>query len=254
MSSVKFNEDYNLEKPILILKNVELEAPGLIEDFLKNNKIKFKILEYYLTDISIDTDLYSAAIILGGPMSANDKLLFIGKEIKLIQELIHKNIPLLGICLGSQLISKSGGGFVEKNHLKEIGVYNVFLTSIGMKCPLFKNLSNPFKVFQWHSETFTIPPLGEWLATSETCLNQAVQLGTAYGIQFHFEFTPIMVKKMVENYPNDIIEGDFDIMKILDKFNHFYPQIKENGYKIMQNFLNLIIEMEKYRNSIITPI
>jgi len=245
MSSVKFNENYNLEKPILILKNVDLEGPGLIEDFLKRNNIKFKIVEYYLKKELIDSDLYSAVIILGGPMSVNDKLHYISNEIKLIQETIRKNIPLLGICLGSQLISKSGGGFVERNHSKEIGVYNIFLTSIGMKCPLFKNLSNPFKVFQWHDETFTIPPLGEWLATSETCLNQAVRLGTAFGIQFHFEFTPIMIKKMIENYSNDILEGKFEVKKILDKFNQFYPQIKENGYKIMQNFVNFIVEIEK---------
>ncbi|MHA1386527.1 MAG: type 1 glutamine amidotransferase, partial [Candidatus Helarchaeota archaeon] len=200
------NFDYGISNKILILKNVENEGPGLITLFFDQNNIDYDVFEYYLTENEIDLNLYSGVIILGGPMSVNDDLSFIYKEIKLIQRIIKKDIPFLGICLGSQLLSKSGGGFITKNKIKEIGVYNVFLTSKGTQNPLFENISNPSTVFQWHSETFTIPPMGEWLATSETCINQALRFGNAYGLQFHIEFTPSMVEELVNQYIDDFVE------------------------------------------------
>ncbi len=230
---------YNLVKPILILKNVENEGPGLIRLFFDEYDIEHEILDYYQNEKNVAVESYSAVIILGGPISANDDLSYIKKEIKFIQEIIKKNIPFLGICLGSQLLAKSGGAFVTKNGIKELGVYNVFLTSEGSECPLFKNLTNPIKAFQWHGETFTIPPMGKWLATSETCKNQAVQLGNAYGLQFHVEFTSEMVKQMIDENDDGFIEPDKSD-KILHQFKKYYPEIQESGLTLIRNFLNII--------------
>ncbi len=239
MSTPQKNLKNKIKNPILILKNNENEGPGLIKIFFEENNIDYEIKEFYQNDEELNLDSFSAYIILGGPMSANDDLPFINKEIKLIQEIIHRNIPFLGICLGSQLLAKSGGAFVKINGIKEIGVYNVFLTSMGIECPLFKDIKNPIKVFQWHGETFSIPPLGKWLATSETCKNQAVQLGNAFGLQFHLEFTPKMVKQIIDQNIHEF-NNDKEIVDILNQFEKYYPEIKDLGYKLIQNFLKII--------------
>ena len=130
----------------------------------------------------------------------------------------------------------------DVSKLEEITTFKVDLvpelTSKGMKDPIFTNLENPFKVFQWHGETFTIPPLGEWVATSETCRNQALRFGNAYGFQFHLEFTPKMVKDMLDD---EGLNGDDGFSnKILDQFNRYYPEIKKSCYIMFENFLKLI--------------
>ena len=108
--------------------------------------------------------------------------------------MIKKEIPLLGICLGAQLIAQAAGGRVYKAEEKELGWYQVELTEDGAWDSLFQGFPRSYTVFQWHGDTFEIPPHGTWLVTAEGCPNQGFKVGKrAYGIQFHLEADSAMI-------------------------------------------------------------
>jgi len=115
-------------------------------------------------------------------------------ELHFIQQALDTNTPLLGICLGAQLIAKALGAHVYRNPEKEIGWAPVYLTDAGSSDPVFGRLPSPSMFFHWHSETFMLPPGADSLAYSDKCRQQAFRFhDTVYGIQFHPEITPEMI-------------------------------------------------------------
>ncbi len=136
-------------------------------------------------------------------MSANDDLPYIHEEMALIREAYAAGIPMLGICLGSQLIAKALGGNVVKNPVKEIGWFPIEFTAAAGQDPLFSGLDQPETVFHWHGETFDLPPDAELLASSASCRHQAFRLrDNIYGLQFHLEVTPAMIADWCEQDAN----------------------------------------------------
>ena len=132
---------------------------------------------------------------MGGPMSANDDLPGLRDELRLIEKSLAENVPMLGICLGSQLIAKALGAKVYRNAELEIGWEQVWLTEEGKKDPVLGGVESPMTFFHWHGETFDLPRNSEWLAYSEKCRHQAYRYGQkVYGIQFHPEVTPEMIE------------------------------------------------------------
>jgi len=137
---------------------------------------------------------WDGVIIMGGPMSANDPLPGLAAELALIEQAVQDHVPLLGICLGAQLIAKALGARVYRNDRKEIGWAPVTLTEAGQGDPLFQGIESPAEFFHWHGETFDLPAGARWLAYSEKCRHQAFAYGgNVYGIQFHPEITPEMI-------------------------------------------------------------
>jgi GMP synthase-like glutamine amidotransferase len=137
---------------------------------------------------------YSGLIVMGGPQSANDPLPGLAAEIELISRAMEARLPVLGICLGAQLLAKALGARVYPNSSKEIGWSPVFFTEEARHDPVFSGVPSPTTFFHWHGETFDLPAGAEWLAYSNLCRHQAYRCGTnAYGIQFHPEITPEMI-------------------------------------------------------------
>jgi len=133
-------------------------------------------------------------ILMGGPMSANDDLPWVPHELAAIREAANRGIPVLGVCLGAQLIARALGARVYPNAEKEIGWSPLHFTEAAALDPLFHGFSGPETVFQWHAETFDLPPAAEHLAFSSACRHQAFRVGAnVYGLQFHLEVTPEMV-------------------------------------------------------------
>jgi GMP synthase (glutamine-hydrolysing) len=115
--------------------------------------------------------------------------------MELIRKAVQLGCPVLGICLGSQLIAKALGGTVYKSDIPEIGWFQIDVTAAGLSDPVFAPLESPITVFHWHQDTFQPPPDAALLATSPTCRNQAFRWGrNIYGIQFHPEMTPEMIE------------------------------------------------------------
>ena len=233
-----------MTKPILILKNIPRENPGLIEVLLKEYNLKYQIVEFDSSAKIESITNYSALIVLGGPESANDLTPKMQNELTLIRKATQSQIPYLGICLGFQALVKAMGGNVVKCQEGEIGFrapnnefYKVKLTSKGKADKLFNNLADYFTVFQLHGETVQLTSSMTLLATGDFCQNQIVKIGeNAYGIQSHFELT------------NDLLESwikkDSDLQKLnADQLRSDFESIKkeyeETGRYLFENFLIL---------------
>ena len=233
-----------MTKPILILRNVSREKPGLIEILLKEHSLKYQIVDFNNSTVIESIENYSALVVLGGPESANDLTPKMQNELALIRKAIQSQIPYLGICLGLQTLVKAMGGIVVKCQTYEIGFrdsnnnfFKVKLTSIGRTDKLFDNLPDNLIVFQLHGETVQLTPQMTPLATGDFCHNQIVKIGeTAYGIQPHFELT----HDLLESW---IIE-DLDLQKLqFEKLRSDFTKIKSDyqntGRQIFLNFLTI---------------
>jgi GMP synthase-like glutamine amidotransferase len=233
-----------MTKPILIIRNVPRENPGLIEILLKEHSLKYQIIDFDSPTVIESIGNYSALIVLGGPESANDLTPKMQNELLLIRKAIHSQIPYLGICLGLQTLVKAMGGTVVKCHMNEIGFrdpknnfFKVKITSEGRTDKLFNNLADNLTVFQLHGETVQLTPQMTLLATGDFCRNQIVKIGeTAYGIQSHFELS----NELLESW---IIE-DSDLHKLqAEKLRSDFETIKSDyqntGRQLFSNFLSI---------------
>jgi GMP synthase-like glutamine amidotransferase len=134
---------------------------------------------------------------MGGPMGVYevDRHPFLRQEIKAIRRFIDAGKPVLGVCLGAQLTAAALGADVYPNKKKEIGWYPIDLTPEGKKDPLFADFNKRETVFQWHGDTFDLPPGAVPLAESPLCRNQAFRWGDkVYGLQFHIEVSIAMIR------------------------------------------------------------
>ncbi len=226
---------------VLIIKHVEIEGPGLIEYYLKQEKISYQILQLKAGLHLPRLDGLTHVIILGGPMNAYEEDLypFLREEDLFIKEAIQRGKSILGICLGAQLIAKAFGGKVLKAPMKEIGWYDISLTGVGSSDPLFSNLPKCFPVFQWHVDTFEIPKGAKLIATSTLIPHQAFRYGeNAYGLQFHLEVTQEIIQSWMETYEEEW-EGSekplFSKDEILTETEMKINTYTKNGMKFFRN-------------------
>jgi GMP synthase (glutamine-hydrolysing) len=170
---------------------------GWIADALDESGLAWKYVDLYEAPASaVSVREATAMVIMGGPMSANDDLTFIQREVALIAEAVKSEIPLLGVCLGAQLIAKALGAKVYRNTVREIGWAPVTFTEAARRDPLFAGLSALETVFHWHGDTFDLPRNAELLASSAACRNQAFRVANrVYGLQFHLEVKPVMIEQ-----------------------------------------------------------
>lgn len=224
---------------VLILKNITAEGPGTIEDFLTKEEIPFSIIELDSGQTPPSLEKFNTLIVLGGPMGVYEleRYPHLVIESRIIREAINRDMRVLGICLGSQIIAHCLGADVYPGPEKEIGWYHVELTGDGLKDPLMRRLAihprvgdfwRKFKVFHWHGDTFALPLGAALLASSELYKNQAFRYGdNVYGFQFHLEVTKDMLTEW--------FEGMTDIDKIMKETEKIYEEYRGramNFYKV----------------------
>jgi GMP synthase (glutamine-hydrolysing) len=176
-------------RSLLVLRHEPFEHLGYFEAVLRERNISFVYSD--LGDV-LDLGAHDGVIMMGGPQSANDPEM--AGERHFLQQALDTQTPVLGICLGAQLIAKALGAHVYRNPEREIGWAPVYLTDAGGGDPVFGRLASPSRVFHWHSETFMLPAGAVSLAYSDKCRQQAFRFQeTVYGIQFHPEITPEMI-------------------------------------------------------------
>jgi GMP synthase (glutamine-hydrolysing) len=180
---------------ILVFRHVPFEGLGLIAPALEARSISIEYVDLYAkSPMAPALDKAAGLILMGGPMSANDDLPYIKTELGLIRDAVKAGKPVLGVCLGAQLIARALGARVYRNSVKEIGWAPVYWTDTAGRDPLFEGITNPETVLHWHGETFDLPEGAEWLAWSDRCRHQAYRIGSSvYGLQFHLEVTPEMI-------------------------------------------------------------
>lgn len=180
---------------VVAFRHVPFEGLGLIEPALAECGVTIESVDRALEHATVP-DVSSAAglIFMGGPMSANDNLPYLGQEMEFIRQAVERGQPVLGVCLGAQLTAKALGARVYRNPVKEVGWFDIELTDAGRQDPVLSSLDERETVLQWHGETFDLPAGAQWLARSEACAHQAFRVGAnVYGLQFHLEVTPEMI-------------------------------------------------------------
>ena len=233
---------------LLIFQHVPHEHPGYITDYAAKNNIELTVIELWKKYTLPDYKNFDGLIIMGGPMGVyENEEKFPSKldEVNYIKNAIDK-IPVIGFCLGSQLLAYALGGKVAPNFIdgkirKEIGYYDIELTGEGQVDHIFRDFSSPLKVLQWHGDTFSLPENAVLLATSPDCKNQAFRFGVmAYGTLFHFEFTPEMVSRQNE-IDKDWINKDFSFDKnqVIAQSKDYKILMEKQCEIIMNNFLSL---------------
>lgn len=183
-------------KEILIFRHAAHEGPGYLADYLNRRGLSHRLVRVDRNDpIPSSIDGVSGLVLMGGPMSVNDNLPWIPKVTDLIRKAVAADIPVLGHCLGGQLISKALGGTITKNPVKEIGWLPVTRVENTMAQNWLGDLPPEFEVFHWHGETFSIPPGATRILASRDCANQAFVTGKTLAFQCHIEMTSDLVRE-----------------------------------------------------------
>ena len=223
---------------ILIIKNTGTEGPGTIRDYLIEKGVEYSIADLFDCKTEMpDVRQYSHLVIMGGPMAVYDMEGhgFLSYEAAIIRAFIKTGRPVLGICLGAQMIAYAAGADVYKGGSTELGWYRAAITDEGMKDPAFSALALPdeksVEVFQWHADTFDLPAQAVRLASSEAFPNQAFRYGNnVYALQFHIEVTPAIVREWFKD------EKGAEIESMLKKTDEVYPEYRKRAQGFYENF------------------
>lgn len=181
-------------KPVAIFRHARIEGPGYLGTFLTDQGVPWQLIRIDAGDaLPQNMQAYSGMVLMGGPMSVNDALPWISPLLGLIRDADQSDIPLLGHCLGGQLISKALGAEVSRNPVKEIGWGEVQVIQGAESADWFGSATG-FEVFHWHGETFALPVGAKLLLVSSHCRHQAYALGKHLVLQCHVEMTADMVR------------------------------------------------------------
>lgn len=202
-------------KRILVFRHVANEGPGYLARFLDRHKLPYAPVNIDAGD-AVPTALagISGLVFMGGPMSVNDPLPWIPPVLALIRQAVDAGIPVLGHCLGGQLMSKALGGVVTRNPVKEIGWLPVQRYDNDMARTWLSALPSSFEVFHWHGETFSLPPGATALLKSPACANQGFVLGNSLALQCHIEMLPAMVSEWAAVGADDIAQPSTTVQSL----------------------------------------
>lgn len=227
----------------LILKHVAHEGPGLLQDYLDQHGHSYQIVELEHGEPIPSYQDFDVIALMGGPMNVyqEDDYPFLAEETRLIEKALAEEKPILGFCLGAQLLAKAAGARIKENLWKEIGNKEVHLTEAGLKDPLFKGFGATFPVFQWHGDTFELPGKGTNLAESDECRHQVLKIGKkAYGLQFHLELTSLMLEEWFVINEQEIYEEQMDPSMITDQFTELEGTYGALAYQLFDNFMKIL--------------
>lgn len=224
-----------MTKSILSLQNIPCETLGNFESLFLNDGFDIEKVNARKRRIPKDPTQYSAIVILGGPMSAYEKSGFITDQIDLTQIASKKKVPLLGICLGSQIIAQSSGGTVFKGPTKEIGWHKIMIESSGSE-DLFSGFHDLRPtVFQWHGDTYSLPKAAKILARSDM-YPQAFAIGSLIGIQFHLEVTEKMIQSWLRNYKSEVLSEKIDVQEMMKDSADHINELEKYCSLVYSNF------------------
>jgi GMP synthase-like glutamine amidotransferase len=199
-------------KPILIFRHIECEGPGYFARVLQRHGLTYKIVAVDQGQaIPVSLADAGALVFMGGPMSVNDPDPWIQDELQLIRQAADDGVPLLGHCLGGQLISKAMGAEVTVNPVREIGWHKVDKIAGAESERWLAGLEFPVELYHWHGETFALPRGVAPLLRSAFCRNQAWALRNILALQCHVEMESPMVNEWATLYAREIAEPSLSI-------------------------------------------
>lgn len=221
---------------IMIFQHVGHEPLGTLNPMLKAAGFRIRYVNFGREpSANPSLDGYNGLIVLGGPMGVYEaeQHPHLKTEMKLIEEAIRRGLPVLGICLGAQLIAAVLGAHVRKAAQWELGWYPLHVTEEGKKDPLFRSYNKKDHVFQIHQDTFDVPKTAVHLGWSDLCEGQAFRFGQkVYGLQFHLEADQPMIQRWMARTEN---------RQLVEQYQHLFsmPQIENDT----QNHISRSLEL-----------
>ncbi len=230
---------------VQVLQHADAETAGLVGQALEAKGIALRFARPHRGE-PVPRELGDAVglLVMGGPMGVYeaDRYPYLRNEIRLIEAALAQRCPVLGICLGSQLVASALGAEVRKGPRKEVGWHTLTLTEDGLLDPLFKGLESSFVSFHWHGDVFDLPSGAVSLARSELTRCQAFRHGTStYGLLTHMEVTHDIVKGMVESFPDDIRETGSTAAAILSEADELLPSLSARGRRVFAGWADLAV-------------
>lgn len=227
---------------VIVLKHVPFEGPALIAEMMEGRGLGYKTIEVFDEGVPLSVAGFSGIVCMGGPMSVLDGLEVIEKEKRLLSEAMERSVPILGICLGAQVLASACGGRVYAGNRPEIGWGQVNLTGEGLLDPLFAGVQTPLPVLHWHSDTFDLPPKAVSLAFSDQYASQAFRIGEkAYGFQFHLELDQDILREWVAldlEAEKGLLKDPEEVLKVVGKR---LEAIRFTGALVFGRFLDLVV-------------
>ncbi len=222
-------------RKVIVFQHVANKILGTLNPTLKEHGMRMRYVNFERApEHAPSIEKYDGLIILGGHMGVYEaeKYTHIKTELKLIEEALKKDIPILGICLGSQLLATVLGSHVRKHTEKEIGWHDIHLTKEGTADHIFSHFRPTEKIFQLHGDTYDIPQSAVHLAQSDLFPSQAFRYGDkVYGLQFHLEVDQAMIHRWLDNPVN--------VKDIEASGKYAIEQIKQDTEVHIQHSINL---------------
>ena len=190
-------------RPVIIFRHAANEGPGTIESFLAEKDIPYNIVKIDQGASPItDIKNCSGLIFMGGPMSVNDDLPWIPESLTLIRAALAAHLPIMGVCLGGQLIAKAMGAVISQSPQPEFGWLPVQTVKTAETAEIrgwLEKIPAKFDAFHWHGETFSLPAGAIPLLTSEACASQCFVTDNSIAMQCHIEMNEALVRDWAEN-------------------------------------------------------
>jgi GMP synthase (glutamine-hydrolysing) len=205
-------------RKLLVFQHAATEPLGVLDPMLRRWGFRIRYVNFARDPaVQLDPGRYDGLVVLGGPMNVDQTAAYphLQTEIAAIREALRLEMPVLGICLGAQLLAAALGASVRPNRVREIGWYRLQPAAPAADDRLFRHFDGSQQVFQWHAYTFDLPPGAVQLARTESCEHQAFRYGSrAYGLQFHLEADEALIRRWL-GVPAYRTEAEGQIEKIL---------------------------------------
>lgn len=235
----------NSKPRVLVLQHTPPETLGTIADALQRRGISARYVRAFQGEpIPKDLAGEGGLIILGGPMGVYDRErhLFLKEELRLIETALKEKNPILGICLGSQMLAHALGAQVRRADRKEMGWHVVRLTGEGQADPLFAGVEHSFFACHWHGDIFEIPQGSVPLASSERTPHQAFRHGhNAYGLLFHLEITEHMIREMIRTFSDELKEENLDGGWLLEKAGEHLAPLERISGNVFDRWAGMVV-------------
>ena len=240
---------------LLVFQHVAVEPLGTLDALIRarGHRIRFHNFERH-PDAEPDVDRYRGLIVLGGPMNVEDQhhRAHLKTELRAIERALEQGKPVLGICLGAQLLAHVLGAPVQRHRQPEIGWYDLHMSAAGRSDTVLGAAGERLPVFQWHSYSYELPHGATHLARSETCEQQAFRFGTnAYGFQFHLEADAAVIERWLTlpSFRAELAAAGLpaDEEAIRNETARLVAATRQSADAVFNNFLDLIGRPQRRR-------
>jgi len=231
----------------LVFQHSELDHPGTFQGPLNAAGVSCRAVDLHLDPTVPPLDEFNGLIVMGGPQQVDEEALYpwLIAEKAVIREAVARDMPMLGVCLGSQLLADALGGSVGELARAEIGISDISLTVQGQSDPLFDGFDRTTRTLQWHLNAVTSLPVGaHHLMRSAQCDVQAFRVGRAcYGVQFHMEITAELVRG-VRAFPDYVAaleaqHGEGALERLAAETDRHAIELENNARRMIENFVEL---------------